>query len=86
MFSHGIAETVLTVFGSGFAGWVFSRRLYRKQVDAAHLQNEITSTEIWKALAMDLKNEIKELKNEIVELKRENVELKNKVEFLENAK
>lgn len=72
----GIAETVLTVFGSGFAGWVFSRRLYRKQVDAAHLQNEITAIEIWKTLAMDLKKEIDELREENRTLKMEVSELK----------
>jgi hypothetical protein len=84
MYGGHLAEMVLTIFGSGAAGWLFSRRMYKKQVEAAHLQNEITAIEIWKSLTFDLKNEIKELKMEIVELKRENVELKGKVAELES--
>lgn len=66
---YGIAETVLTIFGSGAVGWFFSRRLYRKQVDAAQIQNDVTVIEVWKTLALDLKAELKETRQELTALR-----------------
>lgn len=72
-----IAETVLTVIGTGFGTWFFTRRMYKKQVEAAQLANEITAVEMWKTLALDFKAENIELRQEIKQLRSELDEIKN---------
>lgn len=72
-----IAETVLTMLGTSGITYFFTRRMYKKQVEAAHLANEQTAVDIWKTLALDLKAELTETRTELKQVRKELDELKS---------
>jgi len=75
-----IAETVLTMLGTSGITYFFTRRMYKKQVEAAHLANEQTASSLWKEFGLDMKAEYAELKIKF-DLSQETVEKQSKQIF-----
>ena len=77
-----VLPAVLSGAGTGSLAWFFARRKNNAEIQASELDNVEKATLIWRQLAEDMKNEVKELRDRLETVYQENQELKKQVEEL----